>query len=536
MKTFLTSIALFPLVLAILRADSEPIGFVEIVRGKATCIRKLKKAKLFPEKDLINKDYVKTGKDGLAWLSLNSSKKITLNASTALTIGKNPIDTKSMEIHLHKGKVRSKVEKLSEKSKFYIKTPLSVVGVRGTDFITAYTQDDQSEYPFELMVLEGQVEIAKQETNENPNPKKVLVNENQRLYMNKDGQMSEPEDISKSLATLEMSKLPLADDIKTAMENDDLDIEDEGVDEENVNQENDDSSGNGSASGHNDDYDDNDNSQGVIIPATFILILLLVGAGGAAFWYMRRSRSKQSQKKKGETRDSSLDQYQSDDVFVIRGNLTIEQSPFKTEKVTHILGDVEDGVTIEAQHKLLIKGIFQGAELTSSSDVAILGGINGHQKAILQTLGSVQTSYTNEAAILAGGKIDIKNSIRNSNIIATGPISVSEKSIMGGVIASAASVSCPELGSDFCETKVVLGMPAAQVWKEHAGFDLKIELPTTDSNTTATLKVLRDIISAKILLGEATLEQKKPVPGPVKSHYDSNELKVILRGFKPNEE
>lgn len=265
-----------------------------------------------------------------------------------------------------------------------------------------------------------------------------------------------------------------------------------------------------------------------------IPILLLV----ATITYFKLRKPKDKTKEKDSKDESSDDHnYEAEDVYVIRGNLTSNDEKLTTTKTTHILGDVEDGAEIEATHKLLIKGSFQGAKLISTHNVTIDGGINGTGKANLQINGDLKTTYIIEANILCTGNLTVSQAIRNSKVATEGLIKVERKDIIGGIIASRTGLECETLGSDFGETEIHLGSDPFSIWKDVFKFQENIE-PFKDSqepelNKKAKVKIFSEITNAKILLGTLKLDQKKVLPGPVESHYEhSDGGKITFRGFR----
>lgn len=106
-------------------------------------------------------DVIRTGRPGTAMLKLERRYDIKLSANTTLKISSLFPD---MSFHLSQGKVWAKVNKLGIKQKFSIRTPSSVVGVRGTEFIYETAKVDR------LYMLEGVVDFGK----DFENTKKVL--------------------------------------------------------------------------------------------------------------------------------------------------------------------------------------------------------------------------------------------------------------------------------------------------------------------------------------------------------------------------
>jgi len=272
------------------------------------------------------------------------------------------------------------------------------------------------------------------------------------------------------------------------------------------------------------------------------LLVILAPILLLAAWlvFLRLKKAKQAQAELEETtkhKTNAKDEYHAEDVFVIRENLTSNDPKLITTKTTHILGNVEDGATIEASHKLLIKGSFQAAKLISTHGVTIESGINGSGKADLQIVGDLKTSYISEANILCLGTVKVDQAIRNSKIAAEGLIKVERKDIIGGLVASRTGIECQTLGSDFGETEIQLGNHAQVIWTDHLQRELLLKHetlpPKGELNQKAAVRIFSEINNTKLNLGTTKLDQKKHLPGPIESHYEfSDGGKLVFRGFK----
>lgn len=270
----------------------------------------------------------------------------------------------------------------------------------------------------------------------------------------------------------------------------------------------------------------------------FLIILLIASGVGGGIWWLKNKKQKNSEDEQvtGNKKIREEDAYDTEDIYVWRDNLTSHDGILKTEKVTHILGNVEDGAIIEAEHKLVIKGSFQSARLHASDNVTVQGGINGQGKGILEITGDLNTSYINEATIRVGGHVEAHQGIRNSSVSANGNIDVLKKTIMGGTVACNKTLTCYSLGSDFCKTNIILGKSADAVWSDD--FKQKLEQPfePVDNNPRSTLKVIDELSSTTIVLNNLKLDQKKLVPGPIKTVIDPAQPdKLQLRGFRKDE-
>jgi hypothetical protein len=271
------------------------------------------------------------------------------------------------------------------------------------------------------------------------------------------------------------------------------------------------------------------------LPLGIYLVPLFIGVLIALYrWHL--TRKKPNEASGNLDKSNKNHDYETDDIMVIRGNLTANDPTLETSKVTHILGNVEDGAKIIAHHDLRIIGCFQGAQLTATAQVNIESGINGQGKAQLDIDGELHTAYISEAQVICSKKIVVEKAIRNAQIACDGDIFVQNKNILGGWVASATSVTTPGLGSDFCETTIILGEPASSLWKERMGREAQWS-SKGEFNRKAFLRVMEEWVSALVTQGQAKLDQKKPLPGPVETRLDPSDLsKLQVRGFRKDDE
>lgn len=131
-------------------------GDVKIQNAKATVNARIG-GKVFPG------DTVVTGADSRAKIVMSDRNVINVSPDTKIEITKYTNDSQSgakeVELKLDKGKVRNNVEQAYDgtKSKFMMKTPTAVAGVRGTQFVTSF---DPQSMKTEVTALRGQVAFS----------------------------------------------------------------------------------------------------------------------------------------------------------------------------------------------------------------------------------------------------------------------------------------------------------------------------------------------------------------------------------------
>lgn len=108
-------------------------------------------------------DTITTGADSRAKVVMSDRNVINLNPDSKLQIAKYENDAasgkKNVELNLLQGKVRNNVEQTydGEKSKFLIKTPTAVAGVRGTQFLAGFNPQTMMTM---IVTFKGAVSLA----------------------------------------------------------------------------------------------------------------------------------------------------------------------------------------------------------------------------------------------------------------------------------------------------------------------------------------------------------------------------------------
>lgn len=142
--------------------DAKKIGKILDVTGSAE-VKKggEKKFKAVKNMAVTEGDVLLTGEEGRVELELDSDKLVYVGPDTKLIINELVKSAKAMEgktsLSLQKGSVLIKVKKkLTQDSRFEIKTPTTVMGVMGTEFIVGYAQAQTY-----VGVLEGRVAVSR---------------------------------------------------------------------------------------------------------------------------------------------------------------------------------------------------------------------------------------------------------------------------------------------------------------------------------------------------------------------------------------
>lgn len=122
-------------------------GVFMVVKGNVTIESKGKSSPAKVGLKVAQGDKIISAQDSRAKIVMSDKNVLNISPETTLVIEKysnNPSD-KNVELKVEQGKVRATVEEKydGEKSRFNIKTPSAVAGVRGTDFITSYSPSNR---------------------------------------------------------------------------------------------------------------------------------------------------------------------------------------------------------------------------------------------------------------------------------------------------------------------------------------------------------------------------------------------------------
>lgn len=170
MRVFIKWMMFFVLSLALPVYAEGVHGILRVVKGDV----KIKSAKTNSEVrariggKVFPKDVIITGKDARAKIVMVDNNELNVSPDSQIEIQNYEYDPKAGKkevlLNVIYGKVRSKVEQKydGKTSKFQIKTPSAVAGVRGTDFITSFTPSTNQS---QIVTFQGKVEFGLQGPN-----------------------------------------------------------------------------------------------------------------------------------------------------------------------------------------------------------------------------------------------------------------------------------------------------------------------------------------------------------------------------------
>jgi uncharacterized protein len=120
-------------------------------------------------------------------------------------------------------------------------------------------------------------------------------------------------------------------------------------------------------------------------------------------------------------------------------------------------GDVFTGFTLKSDKGVHISGILDGAELEASGNIIIRGGIQGKEKAIVDTNGDLTAKFISNATTNALGDTIVQSEIVNSHVWSGGRVLVTGHpgTIVGGEVQADSDIVANSIGSEI-GTKTIL--------------------------------------------------------------------------------
>ncbi len=148
-----------------------------------------------------------------------------------------------------------------------------------------------------------------------------------------------------------------------------------------------------------------------------------------------------------------------DDVYVIKGDVSLDTGNIHHTGAVMIQGDVGCGATVEADGEILVKGMLEPCHIRCGGDLTVAGGIVSEEGYQIEVKGNITARYISEATIQAGGDILVTNEISHSRILCSGGIKAPRGRIAGGLAMAFKGICVGEAGSSTAsDTRLVAGM------------------------------------------------------------------------------
>lgn len=213
-----------------------------------------------------------------------------------------------------------------------------------------------------------------------------------------------------------------------------------------------------------------------------------------------------------------------DQLYVVKGDLDIEQGNIKFNGDVEIKGDVRSGLSIEAGGNIYVHGHVGGCQLMAGGKITIRKGIQGRDKCVIVAKNDVACSFIERCMIETEGSV-YANSILDCDVSAKKQVCVNSQRgmIVGGTIYAMQGIVAKEVGNDTdITTHLRIGVLPEQTLKiyelEEKSEQNRKDMQLLDKNfkicesiegskrTKETEAIRMKIVRAKVVLAA---EQKK---------------------------
>lgn len=152
-------------------------------------------------------------------------------------------------------------------------------------------------------------------------------------------------------------------------------------------------------------------------------------------------------------------------IYIVKGDLDVEQGNIKFNGDVEIKGDVRSGLTIETEGDIFVHGHVGGCSLIAGGNITIQRGIQGRDKCFIKSGGNVACSFIERCNIQAEGSI-YADSIMDSDVFARQMVVVSSKKglIVGANVTGIQGVIAKTAGNESCIlTSITAGVSAVDM-------------------------------------------------------------------------
>ncbi|WP_286846243.1 MULTISPECIES: DUF342 domain-containing protein [Aminobacterium] len=149
-------------------------------------------------------------------------------------------------------------------------------------------------------------------------------------------------------------------------------------------------------------------------------------------------------------------------VFTVDGDLDYSVGNINFIGTVDIKGSVREGFEVVSSGDIQIRGVVEGARLSSKGNIALSGGVRGMGKARIEAVGNIEAAFVDQCLVASNGTVQIKNAILHSDVSANQSVVVlggAKSQIAGGRIQAGVEVLCQTLGSEMgTKTEVIVGV------------------------------------------------------------------------------
>ena len=136
-----------------------------------------------------------------------------------------------------------------------------------------------------------------------------------------------------------------------------------------------------------------------------------------------------------------------DDVYLIKGDVSLETGNVDHTGSVQITGDVKAGARIEVGGDVVVQGLVEPSRIKCGGSLTVNGGIVGDGTGTVDAGGNVQALYISEATITCGGDLIVRNEVTHADVACHGDVLAPEGRIAGGRVVAQGSIRVGAAGA-----------------------------------------------------------------------------------------
>ena len=229
-----------------------------------------------------------------------------------------------------------------------------------------------------------------------------------------------------------------------------------------------------------------------------------------------------------------------EEVLTVSGDVGLDSGNIMFLGSVVVLGSVSDNMEVNAAGGIHVGGSVQKAQIEAKSDVVIRGGVQGRDKAKIEsTNGSVFAKFIQNTKIIAEEDVIVSEAIIHSQVQAVGKVVCNGRraQIVGGEVLAGSEVRAKQLGAQASTpTSVVVGMNPKILQQQRDMLSLAEEIVAKLKKGEQNIRTLKN---QKMIAGAAFSREKEKMLSQIINAQERleaqlqeiEEEKVQLQGY-----
>lgn len=221
------------------------------------------------------------------------------------------------------------------------------------------------------------------------------------------------------------------------------------------------------------------------------------------------------------------------DSFAVNGDVDYSTGNIDFVGDVHVTGNVITGFTVKGAGVILIDGLVEGATIIGGGDVTISGGVQGNDKAVIESGGNLTSKFLNQCHVTAKGDVTTQAEIRYCEIRSGGSVIVGTAGsgkgvICGGTIAAKDLIQAENIGSEAgIETQLHVGISPEVLERLQI---IKQETKDSEENLRKVEQANKILKSTKKQMGKMPPHKEKMFKESIKAEFVlKNQLQTMAR-------